>query len=247
LEPPRTPCSLDRALADEPAAAPERRSRTERGEDATRRRQLWQRIAAGVGVLALVAVAAFFLLGGGDGVLPGDDGPTGFSFDLGRVRAAPIADRTPAQLQGEADEAAEAVKETMDRLYFSTFVDDEAWGAYEDAFALFQGPASGSAQEDLDVLTLGANAATDYESLADPTGTLRVVVLTNDRDVAVSAVARVEFRAEATLTGGGSTTITSAGAYWLRPSDEGWRIFAYRVSRDERQASSPSASAEDSP
>jgi hypothetical protein len=235
-------------LADEPAAAPERRSRTERGEDAARRRQLWQRIAAGVGVLALVVIAALFLLGGGDGVLPGDDeGPTGFSFDLGRVRAAPIADRAPAQLQGEADEAAEAVKETMDHLYFSTFVDEESWGAYEDAFALFQGPAAGSAQEDLDVLSLGPTAATDYESLTDPTGTLRVVVLTNERNVAVSAVARVEFRAGATLTGGGSTTITSAGAYWLRPSDAGWRIFAYRVSRDERQASSPSASEEDSP
>jgi hypothetical protein len=236
-------------LADDPAAAPERRSRTERAGEAARRRQLWQRIAAGVGVLVLVVAAALLLLGGGDSLLPdgGDDGPSGFSFELGRVRAAPVGERSPAQLQGEADEAAAAVKQTMDGLYFATFVDEGSWGTYGDAFALFLEPAATNAQEDVDVLTLGATAAADYEALTDPAGTLHVVVLTNQRNVAVSAVARVTFHAEAALAGGGSTRISSTGAYFLRPSDDGWRIFAYRVSRDERSASSPSASAEATP
>lgn len=211
---------------------------------------MWQRIAIGVAVLAIVAVAAVLLLGGDEGsLLPGgdDEGPSEFGFELRRVRAVPVGDRPAAQLQDEADEAADAVKVTMDRLYFAAFVDEDAWGSYDDAFALFLGPAVDGAREDVDALTLGAAAADDYEGLADPAGTLQVTVLTNERDAAVTAIARVTFRADAELSTGGSSRVTSDGSFFLRPTDEGWLIFGYRVDREAEAAASPSPTAEASP
>lgn len=193
-------------------------------------------------MLALLIVAGLFLLGDGasQGPGPGDEGPTAFSFDLKRVKAAPVTDRTPSDLQGEADTAADAVKATMDLFYFDAYVDRDAWGAYDEAFALLQDPAASTAESDADVLTLGTTAAQDYEALVGQSGTLSVVVLTNEEDVAVSAIARVVFHADGRLSSGGTTRITSVGSYFLRPGDEGWSIFAYSVDRNEEEAPSSS-------
>lgn len=211
---------------------------------------MWQRIAAGVAVLALAAVAAFLLLGDGGSLLPGgdgDEGPSGFSFDLKRVRAAPISQRPADQLQDEAEEAADSVKATLDGLYFAAFVDEGAWGSYDDAFALFVDAAADGARQDADALTMGTTADQEYAGLTGPAGILHVVVLTNDRDVPISAVARVIFHADAELAAGGATRITSKGAFFLEPSQDGWRIFAYRIDRDEQEAGSPSPTGETAP
>lgn len=201
------------------------------------------RVAGGVGVLALVVVAGLLLLnkGGSGPPTDGTEGPTSFSFALKGAKASPITDRKPVDLQAEADEAADAVKATMDRFYFEAYVDRDAWGTYDGAFELVQDPAAGSVEADADVLTLGATAPQDYRSIEAPKGTLNVVVLTNDENVAVTAIARVVFHVETQLTAGGATRITSKGAFFLRPGDEGWSIFAYRVDRDEEEAE-PSAS-----
>jgi hypothetical protein len=204
---------------------------------------MWRRAAAVVGVLVLIAVAGFFLLGGDVPLLPdGDEGPSEFTFELNKVRAAPLGDEPATELQDEAQEAADAVKTTMDQLYFEAFVNRDAWGAYDEAYALFQGPAVARAEADAETLTLGAAAAADYASLQPILGRLNVVVLTNDENVAVSAIARVVFRADAELKAGGATKVGSVGAFFLRPSEEGWRIFAYRVDRNERPAPSPTPS-----
>jgi hypothetical protein len=234
---------------DQPPAAPERTSRTERADDAERRRSLWLRIGAGVAVLALLVVAGIFLLGGGGpGGGPGaGPGPTGFSFTLKRAKAAPVSDLKVADLQDVADETAETVKATMDHFYFEAYVNQDGWGSYEEAFAFLQDPAASSAGDDTAVLTLGATAAEEYEAVVDePAGTLNVVVLTNEKDVAISAIATVVFRMDAQLAAGGTTRITSTGSYFLRPGDEAWEIFAYSVDRNEQEAGAqPSPTAED--
>ena len=231
---------------DQPPASPERSSPADRDDDDERRRALWLRIAAGVAVLALLVVAGIFLLGdGGPGAGPGEDlGPTGFSFELKRAKAAPVSEQMPVDLQDVADEAAEAVKATMDHFYFGAYVNRDAWGSYEDAFALLQDPAASNADADADVLTIGTNASEDYESVEEPAGTLNVLVLTNEEDVAISAIARVVFRMDAQLAAGGTTRITSTGSYFLRPGDEAWEIFAYSVDRNEEGSTVPSPTAE---
>lgn len=231
---------------DQPPAAPERSSRTDRADDAERRRALWLRIGAGVAVLALLVVAGIFLLGdGGPGAGPGGDpGPTGFSFELKRAKAVPVSEQLPVDLQDVADEAAEAVKATMDHFYFGTYVNRDAWGSYEEAFAFLQDPAATSAEADTDVLTMGATASEDYASIEEPAGTLNVVVLTDEKDVAISAIARVVFRTNAELASGGTTRITSTGTYFLRPGEEAWEIFGYSVDRNEVESAAPSPTAE---
>ncbi|HZB01878.1 MAG TPA: hypothetical protein VE800_07200 [Actinomycetota bacterium] len=231
---------------DQPPASPERSSPADRDDDDERRRALWLRIGAGVAVLALLVVAGIFLLGdGGPGVGPGEDlGPTGFSFELKRAKASPVTEQMPVDLQDVADEAAEAVKATMDHFYFGAYVNRDAWGSYEEAFALLQDPAASNADADTDVLTIGTTASEDYESVEEPAGTLNVLVLTNEEDVAISAIARVVFRMDAQLAAGGTTRITSTGSYFLRPGDEAWEIFAYSVDRNEEGSAVPSATAE---
>ena len=200
------------------------------------------RIIGAVLVLALLIVVGVLLLGG-DGVSPfsgGDEGPAGFSFDLATAKASPTTDRTPADLQAEADEAAGAVKATLDRFYFAAFVDRDAWGDYADAYALFDESAAARAEADTDVLTLGPSANEDYAAVREPRGTLRVLVLTNDENHAVSAIARVTFRIDAELDGGAMNQVTSTGSFFLVPGDDGWVIVGYRVDRNERSAPSPS-------
>jgi hypothetical protein len=188
-------------------------------------------------VLAIVAIAGVLLFGGGGSLLP-NDVDSSFSFELRRVEAATLIDRAPAELQDEAEEASAQVKETMDALYSAAFVDRSAWGSYEDAFAQFDGSAAESARADVDVLTLGSSASEEYRAIASPAGTVTIVVLTDRRDAPVTAIARVEFHADAELDAGGASRITSRGAYFLRPTGDGWRIFAYSIDRDEEPTAS---------
>ena len=192
-----------------------------------------------------MAIAAFLLTRGDGPLLGGDDGPGGFSFELGRVQATPITRTPPPELHDAAREAAVGIKETMDELYFRAFVDDGSWGDYGAAFDLFDGDAAARAESDQEVLTLGSTAADSFDSIEVPAGTLTISVLTDRQDAPVSAVATVAFEATARAVGGGtSTQVVSAGTFFLREVDGAWRIFAYDVDRDdvEAAAASPSGS-----
>lgn len=192
-----------------------------------------------------MAIAAFLLTRGDGPLLGGDDGPGGFSFELGRVQATPITRTPPPELHDAAREAAVGIKETMDELYLRAFVDDGSWGDYGAAFDLFDGDAAARAESDQEVLTLGSTAADSFDSIEAPAGTLTISVLTDRQDAPVSAVATVAFEATARAVGGGtSTQVVSAGTFFLREVDGAWRIFAYDVDRDdvEAAAASPSGS-----
>jgi hypothetical protein len=225
-------------LTDQPPAAESaRRSRTSRGADAARRRVIARRRAAvALGVVTLLVIGGFLLLGG-DGSGPSDDGPQSpFSFALGNVKALPITRTPPADLKDTARDAGVGIKATMDELYFRAFVDQSSWGDYGAAFALFDGRAASSAQTDAEILTLGLAANDDVEALDTPGGTLRISVLTDKKDAPVTAIAEVEFQANAQRKDGTSTQIVSLGSFFLRQVEGAWRIFAYRVDRDDQAA-----------
>ena len=193
----------------------------------------------------MIAVVAILLSGGGvPGIIDrGPNGPDDFSFQLGQVQATPITRTPPPELHDVAQEAGAGVKETMDELYFAAFVDQGSWGDYGAAFELFEGSAAARAESDQEVLTLGATAGDDFDSIDAASGSLTISVLTDDQDAPVSAVADVEF--EATVegaNGGTSTQVVSIGSYFLRQVDGAWRIFAYDVDRDDVEAEAPSPS-----
>ena len=191
----------------------------------------------------MIAIAAI-LLSRGDVPLI-DDGTTGFGLELGKVQATPTTRTPPPELHDAALEAGAAVKETLDELYFSAFVDEGSWGDYGAAFELFDGAAAARAESDAEVLTLGSAAGETFDSLDAPSGTITILVLTDRQDAPVSAVADVEFEATARGAGGGaSTQVVSVGSFFLRQVDGAWRIFAYQVDRSdvETGGASPSGS-----
>lgn len=205
---------------------------------------MWPRVAAAAGVVALIVVAGFFLLGGDVPLIDGDDDQGEFGFELKRVRASSTSRTPPAELGDVAQEAGAEVKETMDELYLQAFVDEGSWGDYRAAFDLFEEEAASKAEADTEVLTLGSTADDDYQALEPQVGTLSVVVLTDPKDAPVEAVARVLFRADARLKDGSSTMITSSGAFFLRRDGGEWRIFAYRLDRNEEAAGGTSPTEE---
>jgi hypothetical protein len=198
-----------------------------------------------VGLVAVLGVGGYLLLGGDvPGVPAGPEGPSGFGFDLGNVHASPITNTPPSQLRETAREAGTGIKDTMDELYFRAFVDADSWGDYEAVFELFDGATAARAEADVEVLTLGAAANERFERLRTPGGTLTIAVLTDAKDAPVTAVAEVRFQANAEGSDGTATEISSVGAFFLREVDGAWRIFAYRVDRDDRavEAASPTGS-----
>jgi hypothetical protein len=201
-------------------------------------------VAIAVVVVALLAIGAFLLFGG-DG--PSNDGPTGpgeFSFDLKGVRASATSRTPPSELRETVREAGAGVEATMDELYFRAFVDKGSWGDYRSAYELFDGRAAARAETDAAVLTLGADAGDVYEALSPTSSTLSIAILTDLKDVPSTAIAEVQFLADARGKDGTSTQISSKGSFFLRQVDGAWRIFAYRVDRDDQAApaSSPTGS-----
>ena len=203
------------------------------------------RIAIAIGVVVLLAVGAFLLFRG-DTPFTDDEpsGPDGFGFELKGVKPSPTTRTTPSKLRDRVRAAGNEVKTTMDELYFRAFVDPDSWGDYASAYELFDGPAAASAEEDLEVLTLGTDASDIYEAVEPATSTISIDVLTDTKDAPSTAIAEVEFLAEARKKDGTSTQISSTGSFFLRQVDGTWRIFAYRVDRGDEAAaaSSPSGS-----
>lgn len=200
-----------------------------------------RRAAVAIGVVAVLVIAGFLLFGGDEPLIPGDHaGPGEFSFHLAGVQASPITLTPPSALKDTAREAGVGIKETMDELYFRAFVDTDSWGDYGAAFELFDGEAQARAESDVDVLTLGSKAKDDVEALEGPSGDLTIVVLTDKKDAPVTAIAEVQFLADAQGKDNTTTEITSTGSFFLRQIDGVWKIYAYRVDRDDQAGAAPS-------
>ena len=241
LEDTRAACSLGPALTDQPPAAEPRRTPSSRADDAARHRTATRwRIAIAVAVVALLAVGGFLLFGGDAPLIDEPDAPGEFSFEMDGLRASTTSRTPPAQLRDTIREASTGVKATMDELYLRAFVDTDSWGDYEAAFAVFDGPAADRAEGDGDVLTLGADADEVYDALTPTTKTLSITILTDRKDAPTSAIAEVQFQADAQRQDGASTQVSSSGEFFLHPVEGEWKVFAYRVDRDDQASEEPS-------
>lgn len=185
-------------------------------------------------------IGGFLLFGGGKSLIPDHVGPGEFAFRLANVQASPMTLTPPPELKDTARKAGVGIKETMDELYFRAFVDTGSWGDYGAAFELFDGEAQTRAEADVDVLTLGPTAKDDFETIEAPSGILTIVVLTNKKDAPATAIAEVQFQADAQGKDDTTTQISSIGSFFLRQVDGAWRIYAYRVDREDQAAAAPS-------
>jgi hypothetical protein len=230
-------------LTDQPPAAdPTRRSPSSRVDDAARRPATarW-RIAIAVVVVALLAIGGFLLLGGDVPLVDdGPDAPGEFSFEMRGLQGSSTSRTPPPELRDAVREAGTGVKATMDELYLRAFVDSESWGDYGDAYALFEDRAAARAEADAEILTLGPDAGEVYDALTPTTKTLSIAVLTDLKDAPASAIAEVRFLADAERKDGTSTQISSSGTFFLRRVEGVWKVFAYRVDRDDQTAEAPS-------
>jgi hypothetical protein len=204
----------------------------------------------GIAVVVLAGVGAFLLLSDGDVPLLGKPEPPPLAFEFDDVTVTTTitsGNGDKGDAKARSARAGADIGRVMNSLYTFAYVENDYWGAYDEAWSLFEETAMARAEADVEVLTLGATANDVYEKLTPESSSLAITVLTDLRDRPISAIARVSFVAGAELGDGSATRITSEGAFFLRRGGDGWLIYAYRVDRDEQVVGSASPSAEASP
>lgn len=192
-------------------------------------------------VVVGVAAALILLLHGKSGPGPGpstvpSSGPTvgNFAFTVKQVKAVPTG--VVAGTQQKANAAARSIEHTMDALYFTGFLDPNAWqqGDYGAVWKLFVRGAQKQAKKDEGTLTLGANAGSKFSSVTAGDSTAIVRVLLDPRGNPATAVVTVHFVATAKATDGTTAAIASSGDFFLTPAGKAWTITGYDVSRKAR-------------
>lgn len=192
-------------------------------------------------VVVLGAVLFFVLRSGGGvaGIL--NSGPDNtippFDFKIGKATPISVAKADAKPLAGSAKNAASQVAKTMTTLYTEAFLDPVNWrgGTYDQVWSLFDGSSQAAAQKEGTTLTLGTTAGDIFEKVDQPRGRVSVKVLLDGKDQPATAVAIVKFTALGTNKDGTLTLIVSSGQYFLRPGSDGWRIYAFEVSRADHE------------
>ncbi|MGH2526368.1 MAG: hypothetical protein ACRDG2_06440, partial [Actinomycetota bacterium] len=235
-----------RALTDSRLAQPVVANRAQR-RNGNRKRRL--PLAVLLVPIALVAagVVLFIVVSGdnGGGLIGGDEEDEAappFDFRVGRVRVERVvADADTSALKTEAEAlVTDDITPVIDELWTDGFLDPANWrqGDYEELYALFEGDAAATAQSSVDVLTLGAAAGDEFERVTPDRGWITYSVLFDRDNNPDTVTASVRFRATAELKDGTFVAIVSAAELFLQESD-GWKVVAFDVSRDDREARPP--------
>lgn len=194
-----------------------------RGSHRAGRGARWPVVGGAVAALAVVAFATWYLLTEGP-LSPAAE----FSFDFGKVGGSSVAERAPA---ADLQDAAEAVRETLDEMYTIGFVDPTRWrgGTFPDIYAAFTDEIEPKVRQDLANLSVGDDAP-KIQTVDPISGRLSVRFLVNSELQLVGATARTTFAANATATSdGGPVAIQHQGTYYMAPVEETWLIRGYDV------------------
>ena len=95
------------------------------------------------------------------------------------------------------------------------------------------------AEGDGDVLTLGADANEVYDALTPTSKTLTIAVLTDKKDAPIGHRPGAVPRGRP-AEGRRVDRDLELGEFFLHPVEGEWKIFAYRVDRDDQAAEEPS-------
>jgi hypothetical protein len=212
-------------------------------------------------VVALVGVVVFSLSGGDSGPLGGivgDDTPETpeFAFEIEKPKAVETSTKPDhKQAVATAQGPAEAVAQRIDDLYTAAFLDPGNWmdGEYDDVLDFFAGGASNAAEEQLDVLTAGPEAADALDTIRPMPSTLKVHVLLDPDGVPRAVEGSARFVARGTGAAG-QVMFVSKGQIVLEKSDGEWMVVSFSVQRNDEErepkpdaSSSPGASGSDEP
>jgi hypothetical protein len=237
-------------LRDTAPATPERAQKSADRSTVARRR-----VIVGIGILVVLGVALFLLLGGKDSPLDAinpfhSEAPVP-TFEFTHVTSgytATVAGANKDAQNKTSDEVATQVAEPVTSLFQAGYVDPSSWGdagAIED---LFTDDAQKQIEANIGVLTLGADAGATYASVQPSTSNLRVVTLTDGKGDALRALAEPEFTAIATHKDGTYSKITVTGTLFFVHDGNDWKIEAFSLNRDEKPVEAPpSASPSTSP
>jgi hypothetical protein len=167
-----------------------------------------------------------------------------FTFKISQTEAVPTAPEAEAKkLQGPADSAAKGIEKTLADMYRWAFLDpsNRSDGSYDEVWGYFDQQMAAKAEQDTGTLTLGTSAGDSFSAVDPGRGMLQVRVLMDKQGKPATAVALVKFTAHATGTDNSATTLVSDGQYFLEPGSDGWRVYAYKVSRKDHRKASPNA------
>jgi len=199
-------------------------------------------VAIGVAILLALRGGAVPIIGGGDEPAP----PFDFIVKpAAAVATAPDADETA--LSTSADQVAQEITPAIDDLYTNAFLDPSNWGHddYDDVFATFAPDAVATAEQSVETLTLGATAGDVFQTVDPAKSKLSYQILFDPDGAPETAVVTVIFRATAQRKDGTYLAIVSEGEFFLRQVEgqEGWKITAFDVKRDDHETQPPSPSA----
>ena len=203
-------------------------------------------------VLVAIGVAILLALRGGEGgaiIGGGDEPPPPFDFIVKPATAVPTApDADETALSASAERVAHEITPIIDDLYTNAYLDPSNWrhDDYEEVFTAFAPDAAATAEQSLETLTLGATAGDVFDTVDPGKSKLSYQVLFDPDGEPHTAVVSVIFRATAERKNGTYLAIVSEGEYFLGQIDgqeEGWRITAFDVKREDHETHPPSPSA----
>jgi hypothetical protein len=188
----------------------------------------------------VLAGSGYLLFRGGSALVSGvthlGDGSTPpFEFELVKTLPISVAVGAKDARSGPAVRAAKQVVPMMNQLYSEAFLNPSDWkhNSYNAVWSLFDETAAAQARSDVDVLTAGTTAGDAYDSLTPDSGRLTVKVLLDKKNQPATLVAIVTFTADAKGKDGTTTLVKSSGQYFLRETDNGWIVYAYKVVRND--------------
>jgi hypothetical protein len=198
------------------------------------------RIIAGV-VAVIVVIVAIFLLTRGDGIINSDEAPVG-QVDFHLKGTAFVATQLQGDIQAQKDTAkatADAVKEQLDTLFESAYVDPGSWGDTGEIGDLFTDAAKAQLKDDIATVTLGDNAGDTYDSVDPGKSTAKIRTLTDQHGNALRSSADISFTGLAKHKDGTYTAITVTGTFFFVMDGDTWRIEGYSLDRNEKHAKAP--------
>jgi hypothetical protein len=223
-------------------------SRVERGANKKRRVSLVLLIVPVV--LVAIGVAIFLVLGGDGPIIGGDDEVTPpFDFiAMGASAVATASDADEAALAASAEDVGQEITPTIDDLFTNGYLDPSNWrdGDYEEVFATFAPDAVATAEQNVEILTLGATAGDVFAAVDPGKSKLSYQVLFDPDGEPETVVVSVIFRATAERKNGTFLAIVSEGEFFLSQiegQEDGWTITAFDMTRADHETKPPSPSA----